>query len=250
MGLEPHNLVLVAGIGCSGKIISYFRSYGFHGIHGRTLPLALGIHLANPQVKLLVAGGDGDGYSIGLSHTLHAIRRNMDVTYLVMNNQTYGLTKGQCSPTSDEGFVTGSTPFGAIEQPLNPLALALAAGVTFLARAFSGQPQQMVELIEAGLSHKGFALIDIFSPCVTYNKVNTYDWFRQTIYDLGESGHDSTDIHQAMRVALDQTRLGVGLVYQKSGQRSYEEAALAEDVVPTRQPLNGMDYRPILEEFV
>jgi len=167
--IPPHEIALVTGIGCSGKLSSFFNAYGFHGIHGRTLPLATGIKLANPELTVIASGGDGDGYSIGLSHILHTARRNVDITYIVMDNRVYGLTKGQTSPTSLIGFNTKTSPSGSVETPIQPLALAVSAGATYVAQGFSGDLKQVIELIINGILHKGFAIIDIFSPCVTFN---------------------------------------------------------------------------------
>jgi 2-oxoglutarate ferredoxin oxidoreductase subunit beta len=149
-------------------------------------------------LKIVVTGGDGDGYGIGGNHFVHAMRRNVDLTYIVMNNQIYGLTTGQLSPTSIKGMTTKSTPFGSVENPINPIPLALAAGATYVARGFTGQQKQLVELIKGGLQHRGFALIDTFSPCVTYNHDNTYDFFKQRTRKLEELDHDPTDFHGAM----------------------------------------------------
>src|SRR5690606_27750764 len=144
---EPHNLAIVSGIGCSGRISGYINAYGVHGIHGRSLPIAQGVKMANRELTVVASGGDGDGFAIGMGHTIHAIRRNMDVTYIVMDNQIYGLTKGQASPRSAEGFKTKSTPAGTIEQPLAPLEVALSAGATFIAQSFSSNLKQLTGLI-------------------------------------------------------------------------------------------------------
>lgn len=180
VGLEPENLAVVSGIGCSGRISGYINAYGFHSIHGRALPIAQGLKLANRDLTVIASGGDGDGFAIGMGHTVHAIRRNINVTYIVMDNQIYGLTKGQTSPRSAVGFKTKSTPDGAIENTLSPLEIALSAGATFVAQSFSSDLKQLTSLIEEGIKHEGFSLINVFSPCVTFNKINTYDWFKET----------------------------------------------------------------------
>src|SRR5271155_4127941 len=156
LGETPQNVAFVSGIGCSGKISGYLHAYAFHGVHGRALPVATGVKLANRNLTVIAAGGDGDGYAIGAGHFVHALRRNPDITYIVMDNQTYGLTKGQSSPTSSTGYVTGTSPGGHPEAPINGLALALAAGATFLARGFSAQPKQLVEMIKKAIAHRGF----------------------------------------------------------------------------------------------
>ena len=164
LGLEPEDVAIVSGIGCSGRISGYINAYGFHGVHGRALPIAQGLKLANRNLTVVAAGGDGDGYAIGLGHTLHAIRRNIDITYIVMDNHVYGLTKGQTSPRSDVGFKTSSTPKGAVESKIAPMEMALTAGAGFVAQAFSSDVKQMTRLIEEGIKHKGFSIINVYSP--------------------------------------------------------------------------------------
>lgn len=187
LGLPNEEVVVVSGIGCSSQLPHFMKTYGIHGIHGRAIPLAAGVKLANPKLTVIVVGGDGDGYGIGLNHMIHAARRNIDLTYIVSNNQVYGLTTGQMSPTTLRGETTKTSPEGSIEDPVNPVALALAAGATFVARGFSGDVPHLAALIKEAISHRGFALIDVLSPCVTFNKVNTYDWFRARVYKL--EGH-------------------------------------------------------------
>ncbi|MCL5100290.1 MAG: thiamine pyrophosphate-dependent enzyme [Candidatus Marsarchaeota archaeon] len=216
--LDPDNTVVVSGIGCSSSMPHDLKTYGIHGIHGRALPIAEGVKLSNESLTVLVAGGDGDGYGIGMGHFVHAIRRNIDITYIVMNNEIYGLTTGQASPTSMMGQKTKSTPFGVIERPVNPIAVALAAGATYVARGFSGDPMHLAKLIEGGIKHKGFALIDVQSPCVSFNHFNTYDWFRPRVYKLEEQGHDPHDFNAAMQKAFefdnDSSKFPIGLFYE------------------------------------
>ncbi|MES2154451.1 MAG: 2-oxoacid:ferredoxin oxidoreductase subunit beta [bacterium] len=212
LALDPDQTVLATGIGCSGNITAYFRTYGIHGIHGRVLPLATGVKVANPELTVIAAGGDGDGFGIGLSHFLHAARRNVDITYLVMDNQVYGLTKGQTSPTTPTSMSTKASPLGPLATPLNPLALALSAGATFVAQGYAAKQAELVALIEAGIRHKGFSFINAQSPCVTYNLVNTYDWFKDNLAPVAE--HDTSDWDAAMRIANNREKVPVGLLYQ------------------------------------
>src|SRR5437773_1251566 len=177
LGVAPKDLVIVSGIGCSSNLPGFIHTYGVHSLHGRAVAVASGIKLGNHDLKVVATGGDGDGYGIGVGHFIHAMRRNLDMTYVVMNNEIYGLTTGQTSPTSLLGHKTKSTPFGNIENPLNPVGVALMAGATFVARGFSGDAKTLATLIQGGIEHKGFSFIDVQSPCVTYNKLNTYDWF-------------------------------------------------------------------------
>jgi len=201
LGLGHEDVLTVSGIGCSSNLPGFIDTYGMHSLHGRAIPHAMGAHLANHQLKVVVTVGDGDGFGIGAGHFVHAMRRNVDITMIVMDNQIYGLTTGQTSPTSRHGMKTKSTPWGNLETPLNPVALAIAGGATFVARGFSGRPKELVELVKKGMTHRGFAFIDVFSPCVTFNKDNTYAFFKQRVYDLQERGHDTGDWKAAMEHA-------------------------------------------------
>ncbi len=246
VGLEPEQLAIVSGIGCSGRISGYINAYGFHGIHGRSLPIAQGVKMANRDLTVLASGGDGDGFAIGMGHTIHAIRRNLDVTYIVMDNQIYGLTKGQTSPRSSEGFKTKSTPLGSIESALAPLELALAAGATFVAQSFSTNLKQLTHLIEEGIKHKGFSVINVFSPCVTFNKINTYDWFKEHIIDLEETpDYDSSNRVQAMTKLMETNGMITGLIYQDKVKKSYQE------LIPgfKEEPLSKQDVKLTEEQF-
>ncbi|SOB93703.1 2-oxoglutarate ferredoxin oxidoreductase subunit beta [Ureibacillus xyleni] len=224
VGIEPHELAVVAGIGCSGRIAGYINSYGFHGIHGRALPIAQGLKMANRDLNVIASGGDGDGFAIGMAHTVHAIRRNIDITYVVMDNQIYGLTKGQTSPRSAKGFITKSTPEGAIEPSLKPLEVALSSGATFVAQGFSTDIKELTALIEAGIQHKGFSFINVFSPCVTYNKVNTYEWFKEHLTKLSDiEEYDSSNRELAMQTVMEKEGLVTGIIYQDTQNKSYQE---------------------------
>ncbi|ALS27630.1 2-oxoacid:ferredoxin oxidoreductase subunit beta [Paenibacillus cisolokensis] len=224
VGLEPEGLAVVSGIGCSGRISGYINAYGFHGIHGRALPIAQGVKLANRELTVIASGGDGDGFAIGMGHTVHAIRRNLDITYIVMDNQIYGLTKGQTSPRSAAGFKTKSTPEGSIETSLSPLEIALSAGATFVAQSFSSDLKQLTLLIEEAIKHKGFSFINVFSPCVTFNKVNTYDWFKENIVNLDQfPDYDPTNRVAAMNKIMETNGMLTGLIYQDKTRKCYED---------------------------
>ncbi|HET7521895.1 MAG TPA: 2-oxoacid:ferredoxin oxidoreductase subunit beta [Bacillales bacterium] len=226
LGLEPDDMALISGIGCSGRISGYVNTYGFHGTHGRVLPIAQGVKMANRDLTVIAAGGDGDGFAIGMGHTIHAIRRNIDITYIVMDNQVYGLTKGQTSPRSDQGFVTSSTPEGAVESPLSVMEMALTSGGSFVAQGFSSNVKELTSLIEEGVRHKGFSFINVFSPCVTYNKVNSYDWYKENLISLDDiEGYDSSNRIQAMQTLMNHNGLVTGLIYQDKNRPSYQEAA-------------------------
>jgi len=181
LGYEPHEFALISGIGCSGKVSEYIKTNGFHSIHGRSLPVAQGVKMGNPDLKVIASGGDGDGYGIGLGHFVHAVRRNIDMTYVVMDNHIYGLTKGQTSPRSEHGFVTKTTKNGNKEYPVDALSTSISNGGTFVAQGFSNDIKGLTEIIKKGIGHKGFSHINVFSPCVTFNKINTYDFFKERI---------------------------------------------------------------------
>ncbi|MEC0373482.1 2-oxoacid:ferredoxin oxidoreductase subunit beta [Paenibacillus chibensis] len=222
-GLEPEQLAVISGIGCSGRISGYIHAYGFHGIHGRSLPIAQGVKLANRDLTVIATGGDGDGFAIGMGHTIHAIRRNINMTYIVMDNQIYGLTKGQTSPRSAEGFVTKSTPQGSVETTLSPLELALSAGATFVAQSFSSDIKQLTALVEEAIKHEGFSIINVFSPCVTFNKVNTYEWFKDNIVPLDTiPDYDPSSRIAAMTTLMETSGMVTGLIYQDKNKKAYE----------------------------
>ncbi|MEI2663812.1 2-oxoacid:ferredoxin oxidoreductase subunit beta [Rossellomorea sp. LJF3] len=254
VGLDPEQLAVVSGIGCSGRISGYINSYGFHGIHGRSLPIAQGLKMANKDLTVIASGGDGDGFAIGLGHTIHAIRRNVDVTYIVMDNQIYGLTKGQTSPRSSAGFKTKSTPQGSIEQALSPMEMALSAGATFVAQSFSSDLKELTALIEAGLNHKGFSLINVFSPCVTYNKINTYDWFKENLTKLADvEGYDPSNREQAMNTLMEKDGLVTGLIYQNNEQPSYQDlvSGYSEEPLSTHDlRLDESKFNELVKEFM
>ncbi len=249
VGLEPEEVAIITGIGCSGRLSGYINSYGVHGIHGRALPLAQGVKMANKDLTVIASGGDGDGYAIGMGHTIHALRRNMNMTYIVMDNQIYGLTKGQTSPSSAVGFVTKSTPKGNIEKNVVPLELALSSGATFVAQGFSSDIKALTKLIEDAINHDGFSFVNVFSPCVTYNKVNTYDWFKEHLTSLEDiEGYDTSDKQLAMKTVLDYESLVKGIVYQDTETPSYEsqieelnESALSKrDIHITEEDFNNL----------
>ncbi len=253
-GLEPDNLAVISGIGCSGRISGYINSYGFHGIHGRSLPIAQGVKMANRDLTVIASGGDGDGFAIGMGHTVHAIRRNIDITYIVMDNQIYGLTKGQTSPRSEMGFKTKSTPGGSIESALNVMEMALTAGATFVAQSFSSDLKELTALIEAGINHKGFSLTNVFSPCVTFNKVNTYDWFKENIKKLDDiEGYDSSNRMIAMKTLMENDGLVTGLIYQNKEKPSYQQLVQNYDENPLAHQdlkLDEQKFNQLMAEFM
>ncbi|MCE5168138.1 2-oxoacid:ferredoxin oxidoreductase subunit beta [Paenibacillus profundus] len=253
VGLEPEQLAVVSGIGCSGRISGYINAYGFHSIHGRALPIAQGLKLANRDLTVIASGGDGDGFAIGMGHTVHAIRRNVNITYIVMDNQIYGLTKGQTSPRSAVGFKTKSTPEGAIESTLSPLEIAMASGATFVAQSFSSDLKQLTSLIEEGIKHEGFSFINVFSPCVTFNKINTYDWFKENIINLNTvENYDSSNRIMAMTKLMESGGMITGLIYQDKTRKSYENQVVGfrpEPLAKQNLQISPTDFEKLVAEF-
>jgi 2-oxoglutarate ferredoxin oxidoreductase subunit beta len=242
--LDPSSVAVISGIGCSGRFPAFLNAYGFHGVHGRALPIATGLKAARPDLTVMVVGGDGDAFSIGGGHLSHAARRNINITYVVMDNEIYGLTKGQPSATSPAGILELSTSgerkgnrkgmIGLLdthqtEEALNPLALVLAYNTSFVARAFSGRPQEMTDLIRQGVEHRGFSFIQVMSPCVTF--YNTYSHYRETVTDLPE-GHNPSDKLAALALALDTSRFYTGLFYQ-------EQRATFDERIAAMQSASG-----------
>ena len=224
LGLKPHQVLVVSGIGCSSNLPGFINAYGMHTLHGRSLAVATGAKLGNHELKVICTGGDGDGYGIGGNHFVHTMRRNVDLTYIVMDNQIYGLTTGQVSPTSVKGMKTKSTPHGSVENPINPIPMAIVGGATYVARAFSGKQKHMVEMFKGAIQHKGFALVDVFSPCVTYNKDNTYQWFNPRVKILEEQGHNPADFNKAIERGYQWgDEIPIGLFWKRADLPSLEE---------------------------
>ena len=250
--LEPHEVVMSSGIGCSSKIPHWINVYGLHGLHGRALPVALGLKLANHKMVVIAEGGDGDGYSEGMNHLIHAARRNVDFTYIVHNNGVFALTTGQTSATGKQGFVSSSTPQGSIEPPFRPSALAIVAGANFVARGFSGDIEHLAGLIAAAIEHPGFALVDVLQVCVSFNPQRGYKWYQERVYKLEDEGHDPTDHERALRLALDESdeRLATGVFYR--GDRAPYERSLAqlERAPLVDQDITNIDVQGLMEELV
>jgi 2-oxoglutarate ferredoxin oxidoreductase subunit beta len=243
LALRPHEILTISGIGCSSNFPGFFNSYGMHTLHGRALAVATGAKLANHELTVIVSGGDGDGYGIGGNHFTHTARRNVDLTYLVMDNQIYGLTTGQISPTSRQHMKTKSTPFGSVELPVNPITAAIMNGATFVARGFSGDPKHLTDLMKQAIQHRGFALIDIFSPCVTFNEDNDYPFFKERVRKLEDEGHDPGDWKAACEKAMVWgDTIYTGLFFQKKDTPTLGdlEPVLAEGGPLARRPL-GLD---------
>ena len=220
LNLPPEEVVLCSGIGQAAKAPQYMRVNYFNGLHGRALPVATAIKLTNPLMTVISESGDGDTYGEGGNHFLHTIRRNPNITNIVHDNMVYGLTQGQASPTSQEGMVTPVQTEGVLLEPFNPLATALTLGATFVGRVFSGDILQAKEIVKQAILHKGYALVDVFQPCVVYNKQNTYQWFKENTYYLDES-YDAKDKKMALEKAFDTEKMALGVIYQESGKPDY-----------------------------
>lgn len=227
LGYEPHEFAIISGIGCSGKVSEYVRTNGYHTIHGRSIPVAQGTKMGNPDLKVIASGGDGDGYGIGLGHFVHASRRNIDMTYIVMDNNIYGLTKGQTSPRSAHGFVTKTTKDGNKEYPVDPISTSIANGATFVAQGFAGDIKQMNDIIARAIEHKGFAHVNIFSPCVTFNKINTYDFYKEHLTTIEEP---FTDRSEALAAVRSHQGLVTGVLFEEERAHYQEKLGIDFDM--------------------
>jgi 2-oxoglutarate ferredoxin oxidoreductase subunit beta len=250
-GKQPHEVVIVSGIGCSSNLPGYIRAYGFHGLHGRPMPVAIGIKNANPRLTVIAAAGDGDEYGIGFNHVVHAARRNDDIKLIVMNNEIYGLTTGQLSPTSRLGQKTKTSPDGSIIYPLKPLPTILGAGGTFVARTFSGDPKHFSWVIQEALKHRGFALIDAISPCVTWH--NIYDEVKKLFYKLEDRGYTPNDEQAAYRAMSDTEGIPIGIFYRREDKPSFQERLVEQNggrwPVDTVAPLDRKITLSLVQEF-
>lgn len=251
LGLEPHEVVICSGIGQAAKMPHYIKVNGFNGLHGRALPPAVGIKLANKNLKVIVESGDGDTYGEGGNHFIHTIRRNIDIAHFVHDNQVYGLTKGQASPTTAMGQKTTLQLDGVKVSPLNPLVLALSLGAGFVARGFAGDIPHLVELMKSAITYRGYALVDILQPCVVWNRVNTFAWYKNRVYRLPED-YDYTDKEQAFKKAMEfGDRIPIGIIY-KVEKETYEDQF---DFIKNGPPLVDLELNPkdaekLMENFM
>ena len=249
-GLEREQIVIVSGIGCHGKMSDYVNVNTFHGIHGRVLPIATGIKLANSELTVVGFSGDADCYDEGWDHFCHAVRRNMDLTLIVHNNMILGLTTGQTTATSQTGFKTKSTPFGSIAAPLNPIAHALVSDGTFVARGFAGDPKHLTSLILEALRHRGFNYIDVFQPCVTFNYLNTYEWFRKRVYKLEETGHDASDRKKALEKSFEWgDRIPIGIFYKEERPTFHDGLPHLKGTPLTEMQIQQVDITPLMDSL-
>jgi 2-oxoglutarate ferredoxin oxidoreductase subunit beta len=249
IGLEPHAFTLVSGIGQAAKFPHYVRCNTFNGLHGRALPVAAGIRIANHTHPVMVFTGDGDCYGEGGNHLMHTIRRNLNIKLFVHNNQIYGLTKGQPSPTSMEGMKSKINPFGVLSEQFNPLAMAIALDCSFVARGFAGNMPHLKELMKAAIAHKGFSLVDILQPCVTFNKINTYEWYQQRVYELGDD-HDSGNRVMAFERSLEWgDRIPLGILFRNNRAIMEERIPILQDLPLVRHTFDVSRIAGTLKEF-
>lgn len=249
LDLPREKVVIVSGIGCHGKIVNYVNVNGFHGIHGRVVPLASGIKLANPDLDVVGFAGDGDCYDEGWGHLAHAVRRNVDITLVVHDNMVFGLTTGQTTATSQRGFKSKSTPFGAIPPGLNPPATVLVNHGTFVARGFAGDMVNLQKILVEAIKHRGFSFVDVFQPCVTFNYLNTFDFYRERVYKLEETNHDVTDKAKALEKALEWgDKIPIGLLYKEERPTYGDEMAhVSEPII--RQRIEEVDIWSIIDNM-
>lgn len=249
LNLQPEQAVFVYDVGCSGNMSDFVFAYGFHGLHGRGLPPAAGLKLANPGLQVFVIIGDGGAYGEGVSHLISLARGNHDVTVIAHDNFLYSLTTGQKSPTTPKGQVTPSTPDGVIEEPFNPLSTALISGATFVSRGFAGDITHLTQLIVAGANHVGFSLIDVLQPCPTYNKSRPYSWYREHLEYLDRSGHDPKNFEAALKASQRLDKLPLGIFYEQQRPAWHENFSLLKSAPLCQSPVNAIDISAVLSEF-
>jgi len=250
LNIPPYNLLVVSGIGQAGKLPHYMKCNTFNSLHGRAVPVAIGAKIANHDLTVIAVGGDGDGYAEGGNHWIHAMRRNHDITYMVHNNQIYALTKGQASPTSDTGFITKTTPEGSPPQ-INPLALAIASDASFVARGFAGDVDHLAGLIKQAITHKGFALLDILQPCVSFNHVNTYEWYSKRVYKLDEEKkYNPADKIMAFNKSMEWgDRIPIGIFYHKERPVFEKSLKALRNIALVKQPVEPARIQKLMTDF-
>ena len=250
LGIGPEDGVCVYGVGCHGNMYDWNKIYGFVGLHGRTLPVAQAIKLVNHNLPVIVISGDGDGLGEGGNHFLHAAKRNPDLTVILHDNQLYSLTTGQASPTAKPGFITKSTPEGVTDNPINPLAFAIMAGATFVSRGFAGDPPNLTKLMVSAIEHKGFSLVDCLQPCVTFDKVHTYQWFRERVYYLEDSFEKNNKFKAFEKSYEWGDKIPLGIFYKEERPTSEQlEATLAEKPL-VQQPAEPKVFDELLQDFI
>lgn len=257
--IRPEELCIVSGIGQAGKFPHYVKCYGVETLHGRALPVATGVKLANKDVNVVVVGGDGDGFGLGMGHFVHSARRNLNVTYLIHNNEIYGLTKGQTSPTSPKGTKTVSTPNGSIETPIHPVEQAITNGATFVARCFAGDMEQTVQVMAAAMKHKGFAIVEMLQPCISYNPSKNHQFFKQRCFRIEESeDYNPTNKHWSLALVhrekaglIKDEKIPCGILYHNDGERStyLDELPESAEIALVKQDISNVNIEDLLDKF-
>lgn len=252
LGLKPENVLIFYGIGCSGNGANFTKTYAWHSLHGRAVPSAVGAKLANKDLKIIVMAGDGDGYGEGMGHFIHALRGNADITYIVHDNKLYSLTTGQAAPTSEKGTKTKSTPDGLIEVSANPIALALSAGCSFVSRGFSGDADHLKEIYKEAIMHPGFSLVDVFQPCVTFNKINTFKYYFDRLYKLEDkAGYNISDINMAFSESLVWgDKIPYGVFYKKNRDTYGSNLPQLAGKALVKRPMKVKDIKKFIQAFV
>ncbi|MBI2675236.1 MAG: 2-oxoacid ferredoxin oxidoreductase [Candidatus Aenigmarchaeota archaeon] len=251
LNIQPHELLAVYGIGCHGHMANMLKCYGFESLHGRSLPVAFGAKLANRNLNVIAVAGDGDCYGEGMSHFINTARTNADIALIVHNNMVYGLTTGQASPTSAKGYKSKVTPDGVFDVPVNPIALAISAGATFVSRAFAGNIPHLKQMIAEAIKHRGFALVDVLQPCITYNKINTYEFYYKRVYRLQDENFDTGDKMKAMEKAFEWgDRIPIGIFYREERETYEESFPQLKEKSLFEQGISNVNVDRLMEEFV
>lgn len=252
LNLKPEEVVIVSGIGCSSKLPQWINTFGFHGVHGRGLPVGMGIKIANKKLHVIVIGGDGDVYGEGMNHFIQAMRKNVNLTLIVHDNQIYGLTKGQTSPTTMKGDSSPTQPYGKYDEAVNPIALAVAQKASYVARGFAGDLNHLSDLIADAINYNGFAYIDVMQPCITFNKHNTFDWFRKRVYKLEEKGHDPTSHTKALKKAFEfgEKKVPIGVIYKEEHAEPFEDHyPVVKDKPLVKLKVDNISIKDLMDEL-
>ncbi len=245
--IPSHKLMLSYGIGCAGNMANNIKGYAFHSLHGRALPILVGAKLANHKLTAIAVTGDGDAYGEGLNHLIHTARANADITYIVNNNRSYSLTTGQSSPTSGKGYITKTTPWGEVKKPINPIALTLSAGASFVARGFVGDIKQLTELIKKGINHKGFSHIDVLQPCITFNKVNTLEYYKEKVHKIEEEdNYDAKDKLKALEKTEETEKLPIGVFYEEDRPNYESTFPQLEKEALVEKEIGGIEFKDLI----
>lgn len=251
LGLKPEKVLIVYGVGCAGNGTNFTKTYAWHSLHGRAVPTAVGAKLANQDLTVIVMAGDGDALGEGMGHFIHAIRGNANVTYIIHENKTYSLTTGQAAPTSDKGYKAKTTPEGVIEEAVNPVSLAISAGASFVARGFAGNADHLKDVFKAAIQHKGFSVVDVFQPCVTFNMVNTFKWFFDRLYNIDQDKtYNKTDFARALKESFVWgEKIPYGIFYENTKPSYGDQLPQLRGKALVNRPMEVRDIEKLVSEF-